>query len=347
VVRHLKCSSVESQRRRAPTAAFKHILSIGVVASILTGCEANLDMTGIDATLEQPIRRTDQFLALERTPSGGLLAFADDGVVVEGQLSRSGIVWTRQTLEADRLPTFIDSAACADGSVVGLSFYNEIWWFVDSTWRMTPIETFEQLESVDCRADNEVWVAGSFSSFYRTQDLGETWEDLSIGEDATVTNLQFVNDEVGYAVGEFGMVFQTTDGGEQWAVVEPVADEFYPLSLHFSDPQRGWVGGVLGIIFATEDGGATWVQQESEGHAAVYGFIESKEGLFAFGDQGSFLKLENRVWRSQPAPSIPIHYKAGVALESGEALLVGGWGLTMVLPLASSGDENQMVEGSK
>lgn len=347
MVRYLERSTVESQRRRAPAAAFKHILSIGVVASILAGCEANLNMTGIDATLEQPIRRTDQFLALERTPGGGVLAFADDGVVVQGQLSPEGITWTRTTLDAERAPTFIDSAACADGSVVGLSFYNEVWWFADNEWRVTPIDTFEQLESVDCRADNEVWAAGSFSSFYRTQDQGETWEDLSIGEDATITNLQFVDDEFGYAVGEFGMVFQTADGGEQWSVIEPVADEFYPLSLHFSDRERGWVGGVLGIIFATEDGGATWVQQESEGHAAVYGFIDSEQGLFAFGDQGSLLKLEGQTWRSQAAPPIPIHYKAGLALESGEALLVGGWGLTMTLPLASSEDKNPIAEGGE
>jgi hypothetical protein len=319
----------------------------GALVSALTGCEANLNMAGVDATLDQPIRRTDQFLAIERTPSGGVLVFADDGVVVEGQLSPVGITWTRTTLDAERAPTFIDSAACADGSVVGLSFYNEVWWFADSEWRVTPIDTFEQLESVDCRADNEVWAAGSFSSFYRTQDQGETWEDLSIGEDATITNLQFVDDDFGYAAGEFGMVFQTTDGGEQWSVIEPVADEFYPLSLHFSDRERGWVGGVLGIIFATEDGGATWVQQESEGHAAVYGFVDSDQGLFAFGDQGSLLKLENQIWRAQPVPPIPIHYKAGLALESGEALLVGGWGLTMTLPLSSAEDGYQIAEGGE
>lgn len=340
MVRHLCRVHRENQFCRKAMSSLRRACVVAVIVASISACEANLNLSGIDATLEQPIRRTDQFLALEQTSSGELIAFADDGVVVRGQISTEGLTWRRETLQADRAPTFIDSAACADGSVVGLSFYNEVWWLGDEGWRVTPIDTFEQLETIDCRADSEVWAAGSFSSFYRSQDGGTTWEDLSIGEDATITNLQFVDAEYGYAVGEFGMVFQTVDAGEQWAVIEPVAEEFYPLSLHFTDRDTGWVGGVLGIIFATSDGGRSWEPQETEGHAAVYGFFESDSGVYAFGDQGSVLKLEDQVWRLQKTPPLPIHYKAGLALESGEALLVGGWGLVMTVPLQESENKN-------
>ena len=346
VVRHWNSARLVSRQLFTPLTKVGNLICAGALATTLSGCEANLNLAGVEETLEQPIRRTDQFLALEQTANGDLIAFADDGVVVHGRASPEGINWRRETLDADRAPTFIDSASCSDGAVVGLSFYNEVWWLREGAWTVTPIDTFEQLEAIECRAENEVWAAGSFSSFYRTQDSGVTWEDLSIGEDATITNMQFVDEDFGYAVGEFGMVFQTADGGEQWSVIDPVAEEFYPLSLFFADRQHGWVGGVLGIVFATEDGGLSWTQQETESHAAVYGFFQGNSGLYAFGDQGSLMKLEDGVWRRQATPPIPIHYKAGLELDSGEALLVGGWGLVMTIPLTHEAQDGAAAVGS-
>jgi photosystem II stability/assembly factor-like uncharacterized protein len=103
----------------------------------------------------------------------------------------------------------------------------------------------------------------------------------------------FISTTVGWAVGDGGFVFKTTDGGATWvAQVSTVNVNLY--DVFFSDATHGWAVGAGGTIIATTDGGTTWAAQTS-GVAttlnSVY-FISNTNG-WVVGDGGVILVTTN------------------------------------------------------
>lgn len=107
-----------------------------------------------------------------------------------------------------------------------------------------------------------------------TNDGGRLWRTLA---EIDVRALWFINEHIGYAVGNYSSVLRTTDGGITWtscdsiqrAIVRPegLPDAVLTFThVQFLDERRGWVAGNFvgrgvvrpGGVFATEDGGATW-----------------------------------------------------------------------------------------
>ena len=87
-------------------------------------------------------------------------------------------------------------------------------------------------------------------------------------EDAQLTGVQFVDANTGWAVGDRGVIWHTSDGGQHWErQVSPVTCRFE--SLCFLTPKDGWlVGGALrryshqseGVVLRTRDGGRQWTR---------------------------------------------------------------------------------------
>ena len=320
-----------------PVARHSAILWLGFISLpvVMAGCEADLRLDRVQATAAESVRRTDQFLAVETTADGGLWAFADDGVVLTGAESElaSGVSWTRH--ELPEAPNFIDSTVCPDGSVLALSFENQLWLSDGEQWLSRSVPTEEQLQTVLCSSAATVWVAGAFGTLMSSADKGQTWQDLSVYEDFTITAMAFLPNGTGYAAGEFGTLLTTTNGGQDWEMLEPVAEDFYPLALHFKTPEEGWVSGVLGLIFHTSDGGQSWSTQPTATSASIYGFAETGDSLFAYGDLGALLAYneDSGEWLDHPSPPLPVHY-ADAAVIREMILLVGGWGVITQVPVA-------------
>src|SRR6185436_14195841 len=65
-----------------------------------------------------------------------------------------------------------------------------------------------------------------------------------------------------WAVGNFGSIYHTTDGGKNWSAGESGTKN--PLfGVDFADAQNGWVVGKASLILHTADGGRTWKAQKS------------------------------------------------------------------------------------
>ncbi|MEO7307565.1 MAG: YCF48-related protein [Ferruginibacter sp.] len=79
-----------------------------------------------------------------------------------------------------------------------------------------------------------------------------------------VDDLFMVNTQTGYSVCGDGKIVKTTDGGENWSLLEQ-ANNIYYRSVEFMNTQKGFVGGftfnpnvTTNILKRTTDGGATW-----------------------------------------------------------------------------------------
>jgi photosystem II stability/assembly factor-like uncharacterized protein len=96
----------------------------------------------------------------------------------------------------------------------------------------------------------------------------------------------FVSQTQGWAVGAFGAVYMTTDGGKTWTV-QPTPTTQHLYGVSFSDAKNGWAVGRSGEIIHTADGGATWAEQKSPlaKHILKVAFTSPTEG-WAVGDWG-------------------------------------------------------------
>jgi len=66
-----------------------------------------------------------------------------------------------------------------------------------------------------------------------------------------------------WAVGYWGTVLRSSDGGQSWARGStPTSETLY--GVDFADAQHGFAVGANGVLLASSDGGASWVRQTVE-----------------------------------------------------------------------------------
>ena len=88
-------------------------------------------------------------------------------------------------------------------------------------------------------------------------------------DDARLVDTCFVDPQHGWAVGDFGVILHTDDGGRHWSPQgSGVACTL--TSVYFVDTRNGWVVGGMaypylhdasGVVLATRDGGLSWQRE--------------------------------------------------------------------------------------
>jgi photosystem II stability/assembly factor-like uncharacterized protein len=137
----------------------------------------------------------------------------------------------------------------------------------------------------------------------------------------------FASPTEGWAVGDLGRVFKTTDGGETWQRQEPSGRDPM-LGIGCLDAKQAWLASIAGRIFKTSDGGTTWTLQQTPIKRNLFkvAFSTPLRGT-AVGDFGSIVHTEDggATWTEV---DLPADFKLpDTALDSGvlpnDALLYG------------------------
>ncbi len=117
-----------------------------------------------------------------------------------------------------------------------------------------------------------------FSQSTKWQTVRNTESDWLFGAD-------FVSAKTGWAVGESGTIFKTTNAGFSWFAQNSGTIESF-TSVDFIDSLKGWaVGNVYGTIWATTNGGSSWARQDSGFTLYSVSFPSATNG-WAVGDNG-------------------------------------------------------------
>lgn len=155
---------------------------------------------------------------------------------------------------------------------------------------------------------------------------GADWNwQTPVPQGNTLLKVQFTDTTYGWAVGEFGSMIHTTDGGHSWYEQEYArTDDIYSVAMTSGD--EGWAVGDNGTILHTIDGGDDWIEQTSgvSGGLNDVVFVDSLNG-WAVGDNEVILHTSNRgvTWNVQHQNFIPGAINAITFLSPTEGWAVG------------------------
>lgn len=86
--------------------------------------------------------------------------------------------------------------------------------------------------TVEARGE-KVWLAGSpGTAVWHSSDGGREWKKQLTGQTAPISAIRFTKDQLGVAVGAFGVILRTDNGGESWQCVRGGGRRAAILSLH-------------------------------------------------------------------------------------------------------------------
>jgi photosystem II stability/assembly factor-like uncharacterized protein len=307
-----------------------------ILAAMLVGCEAPLDLSGVDAELTRPTHRADLFQAVARHENRVVVVGAMGTVV---QSTDGGGSWQRTNLP-DK-PFLLDVAACPEGRFYAVEQTDGLWSLQpDGNWSRQALPEMTEPQALSCDASGNIWVIGGFSTILHSVDGGASWESWSLDEDLYLTTIQFMDRDHGAVTGEFGTVLLTADGGSTWERAGDLPDSFYPQAAYFASPTSGWVVGLSGTIWATDDGAQSWQSVQNGSPAPLYGIAGFGDALLAVGENAAILhhKIGDVSWTPLEAAGQSRGYLRGVAgLGDGQFVVAGGGGALYTVTVPDGG----------
>ena len=138
------------------------------------------------------------------------------------------------------------------------------------------------------------------------------------------------------AVGGYGYVVETTDGGENWTqrtdlIDNPDGWHFYSVASLDGRPDVMFVVGEQGTMYRSLDRGVSWETLDSPYHGTFFGVVSSEPGtLLAFGLQGNIWLSRDRgdSW-TKVASGVTSGISGGAVLDDGTIVLVGNAGVIL------------------
>jgi photosystem II stability/assembly factor-like uncharacterized protein len=132
------------------------------------------------------------------------------------------------------------------------------------------------------------------SYIWRTTNGGTSWNtQLTDSSSGRFLNLQFIDLNNGWVVGDSGKLFRTTDGGTNWTRITNTGNISNHNAVFFLDANVGWIGSRVsgnqdqGIILHTTNGGGSWTIQDTPSQNDIFSiyFVDANNGWLT-GDNG-------------------------------------------------------------
>ena len=162
------------------------------------------------------------------------------------QLSANGVGWL-----------------AGDGGFVLKTSGGGVVWESPSTPLPEELREIMDFRAVEIRGEN-VWLAGSPGSvIWHSPDGGKQWNKQFTGQPVPLSSIRFCNEHQGVAVGDFGTILRTEDGGKTWQSVRGGGRRAAILALH---ARPGQTTAALLAKLSGEQGyrSAVWIAQRND-----------------------------------------------------------------------------------
>jgi photosystem II stability/assembly factor-like uncharacterized protein/PKD repeat protein len=147
-----------------------------------------------------------------------------------------------------------------DGWVIGQSFTTgALYHTTDGGTTWVPVTEFlGSYKSVDVEGAN-IWAANVGEIFYRSTDNGATWVQGQLPySPVQISDMEFFNESIGYAVGWWGQAYRSSDGGETWTILPtPNADDNF-TDIYLLGANELWISTNNDVAYYSATGGQSW-----------------------------------------------------------------------------------------
>lgn len=172
---------------------------------------------------------------------------------------------------------------------------------------MAPLAASSLLLSVS-NSGKHLIAVGDRGNIVASND-GVHWAQVEVPVRATLTGVEFVDENNGWAVGHDAVILRTADGGRTWKLqnFQPELEKPF-LDVLFTDASHGMAIGAYGLFMTTSDGGASWAEldappiREEELHLNAITRLGNGE-YFVVGETGMMgVSADGAAWERLTAP---------------------------------------------
>jgi photosystem II stability/assembly factor-like uncharacterized protein len=136
--------------------------------------------------------------------------------------------------------------------------------------------------------------------------------------------LYFADSTTGWAVGEYGTVVKSQDGGKSWRLIK-IPWQNTLADVHFPTPTAGFIVGENGLILKSVDGGESWTRKDIRFTNNLRRVLfRNRDNGWAIGEKGLILHTDDggESWQQQFSNSSA--ELKGIALINDSTLCVTG-----------------------
>ncbi len=215
---------------------------------------------------------------------------------------------------------------------------------------MAPKSAQALLTAIASAGDRLVAV-GSRGHVLVSADGGAAWKQVPVPVRGLLTEVRFVDDQTGWAVGHDATILKTTDGGENWALQHFDASQEPLLTVLPVTAEHIYAFGAFGLLLESRDGGNSWALKASE--VADEGFHLNAvtrlgdDSLLLVGEMGMMARSEDNgeTWQRLTAPYDSSLF--AVAARGDKGAIVGGLrGNVFVTDDAAAGEWTEIKTGT-
>jgi photosystem II stability/assembly factor-like uncharacterized protein len=158
-------------------------------------------------------------------------------------------------------------------------------------------DTFDyELTDIITTSNRTIHAVG-YGTIMKSTDEGNSWI-FSSTTGGFFKGIDFVDDNTGYVVGEYGSVYKTENGGNSWQSCRLGNSVFTDQTklfrdIAFLDASTGFLVGTNNMIFRTTDGGKVWKKITNLDGYADFNAIRIQHGkAYVTGQEGNLLIID-------------------------------------------------------
>lgn len=184
------------------------------------------------------------------------------------------------------------------------------------------------------RAGSRIVAVGEHGNILISDDQGASFRQAkAVPTRTTLTSVSFSDALNGWAVGQWGVIIHTEDGGETWTLQRSDTSVDRPLySVLFLNKEHGFAVGLWSLMLETKDGGKTWqdllLPTPPEGGNADRNLFQLFSGdgntLYIAAERGTVIKsVDNGATWQYLNTEYAGSFWTGAVLKNGTLVLAG------------------------
>ncbi|NND45234.1 MAG: hypothetical protein HKN58_07910 [Xanthomonadales bacterium] len=241
-------------------------------------------------------------------------------------------------LYAERLPLateslLLDITERPGGGYVAVGERGHVVFSEDGqAWRQADVVPTRTTLTTVASAGDRLWAAGHDAVIITSGDRGLTWtlQFRDRERQQSIMDLNFTDENNGYALGSYGLALVTGNGGEDWDDSLVNEEDWHNNALLVED-ELMLVAGEAGFSYRSLDGGLSWETIEMPYPGSMFGVVRSgAECFMVFGLRGNAQEScdGGETWDEiETGTQLTI---AGGVHAPGRVVLVGNSGLVLV-----------------